>query len=58
MPPHPLPRPPHNTHARARTRRIISVDDFDKAAATVVKVAVIKKAAEEAALDVSFELPL
>ena len=33
-------------------------DDLDKAAATVVKVAAIKKAAEEIALDVSFELPL
>ena len=38
--------------------RIIMQDDLDKAAAMVVKVAAIKKAAEEIALDVSFELPL
>ena len=38
--------------------RIITVDDLDKAASTVVNVAKIKKAAEEISLNVSFELPL
>ncbi len=38
--------------------RIITVDDLDKAAETVVKVAEIKRKADEIALNVSFELPL
>lgn len=38
--------------------KIISVDDLDKAANTVVNVAKIKKAAEEISLNVSFELPM
>lgn len=38
--------------------KIITVDDLDKAAETVVKVAEIKQRAEEVALNVSFELPL
>ena len=38
--------------------RIIMVDDLDKAAETAVKVAEIKRRAEEISLNVSFELPL
>lgn len=42
----------------ASGHRIIMVDDLDLAAQTAVKVAEIKKAAEEISLNVSFELPL
>ena len=38
--------------------KIITVDDLDKAAETVVKVAEIKRQAETLSLGVSFELPL
>jgi succinyl-CoA synthetase beta subunit len=38
--------------------KIITVDDLDKAAQTVVKVAEIKRQAETLALSVTFELPL
>ena len=38
--------------------KIITVDDLDKAAATVVKIADIKRQAEQVSLGVSFELPL
>lgn len=38
--------------------RIIMVDDLDKAAETAVKMADIKRQAEEVSLNVSFELPL
>jgi succinyl-CoA synthetase beta subunit len=38
--------------------RIIMVDDLDKAAETAVRVADIKRQAEEISLNVSFELPL
>jgi succinyl-CoA synthetase beta subunit len=38
--------------------RIIVVDDLDKAAETAVRIAEIKRQAEEVSLNVSFELPL
>ena len=38
--------------------KIITVDDLDAAASTVVKVAEIKRMAEEASLGVEFTLPL
>lgn len=38
--------------------RIIVVDDLDKAAETAVRIADIKRQAEEVSLNVSFELPL
>ena len=38
--------------------KIITVDDLDKAAATVVKVAEIKRRADELCLGVEFTLPL
>jgi succinyl-CoA synthetase beta subunit len=38
--------------------RMIVIDDLDKAAETAVKVASIKKQAEDMALEVSFNLPL
>ena len=38
--------------------KIIQLDDLDKAASTVVKIAEIKKRAEEVSLGVEFSLPL
>jgi hypothetical protein len=38
--------------------KIITIDDLDKAAATVVKIAEIKRRAEEVSLGVEFSLPL
>jgi succinyl-CoA synthetase beta subunit len=38
--------------------KIIQIDDLDKAASTVVKIAEIKRRAEESSLGVEFSLPL
>lgn len=38
--------------------KIITIDDLDKAASTVVKIAEIKRRAEEVSLGVEFSLPL
>jgi succinyl-CoA synthetase beta subunit len=38
--------------------KIIQIDDLDKAAATIVKIAEIKQRAEECSVGVEFSLPL